>query len=84
MFKNILFATSTTKACDPAARVAFNISNLYKAQINIFHVIESVSPDDAQVESDVTAKEKIENYYADYLSRAKKYEIKTQPIWTHT
>lgn len=83
MFKNILFATSTTKACDPAARVAFNISNLYKAHITIFHVIEGKDLYDAETGADKNAipgiKEKIAAYYADHLSKAKNYEIQTVP-----
>ncbi len=60
MFKKILFATSATKACDPAARVAFNLSNLYKAQLSVFHVVEDEN-------SESGTKEKIENYYAEQL-----------------
>jgi len=81
MFKKILFATSTTSACDPAARVAFNISNLYKAHITIFHVIEEKGSDDTAGNVDERsipgAKEKIAAYYADYLSKARSYDIKT-------
>lgn len=78
MFKKILFATSTTKACDPAARVAFNITNLYEGHINIFHVIEGA--DTGEAEGGGTAipkgKEKIEAYYADQLPKANSAEIK--------
>lgn len=79
MFKNILFATSTTKACDPAARVAFNISNLYKAHIIIFHVIETKSPGAPGVDNTAIPgiKEKIAAYYTDHLSKTKNYEIQT-------
>ncbi|MBU3954003.1 MAG: universal stress protein, partial [Proteobacteria bacterium] len=74
MFKKILFATSTTKACDPAARVAFNISDLYKAHMTIFHVIEGAIPGDSRTEVD--EKKKIETYYADQLPKAESHEIK--------
>ncbi|MBU0969229.1 MAG: universal stress protein [Proteobacteria bacterium] len=74
MFKKILFATSTTKACDPAARVAFNISDLYKAHMNIFHVIEGAIPGDTRSEAD--EKKKIKAYYADQLPKAVSHEIK--------
>ena len=81
MFKKILFATSTTSACDPAARVAFTISNLYKAHITVFHVIEA--KDEAKTDADEKTipgvKEKIETLYADYLSKSKHHDIKTIP-----
>ena len=59
MFKKILFATSATNACAHAARVAFNISNLYNAHMNILHVIEAPGRADGQEVADVKAKEKI-------------------------
>ncbi|MBU0972898.1 MAG: universal stress protein [Proteobacteria bacterium] len=77
MFKKILFATSTTKACDPAARVAFNVTNLYKAHLNIFHVIESESPGDTKIDGEEKLKEKIETYYSDQLPKTKNHEIST-------
>jgi nucleotide-binding universal stress UspA family protein len=81
MFKKILFATSATKACDPAARVAFNVSNLYKAPITIFHIIETEGPGDTEAGVDRKSipeiKEKIATYYADHLSKTKNYEIQT-------
>ncbi|MCP3941119.1 MAG: universal stress protein [Desulfobacteraceae bacterium] len=80
MFKKILFATSTTMACDPAARVAFNIANCYNADMNIFHVIEEGSAADAQIRVDEAfiagIKNEIETYYADQLPRTRSYEIK--------
>nr|NJM01775.1 universal stress protein [Desulfobacula sp.] len=72
MFKKILFATSTTSACDPAARVAFNISNLYKAHITVFHVIEGKGPDDES-----KTKERIAACYADHFSKTGDHDIKT-------
>jgi len=77
MFKKILFATSTTKACDPAARVAFNICDLYKAHLTIFHVIESDSPGDTKRDGKQKLNEKIETYYSDQLPKAESYKIKT-------
>lgn len=73
MFKKILFATSMTTACDPAARVAFSVTNLYKAHITIFHSIEKMGP--GETEADVNKK--IAAYYADYLSKAGSYGIET-------
>jgi len=77
MFKKILFATSTTKACDPAARVAFNVTNLYKAHLNIFHVIESESPGVTKTGGEKKLNEKIESYYSDQLPKIESYEITT-------
>jgi nucleotide-binding universal stress UspA family protein len=73
MFKKILFATSTTSACYPAARVAFNINNLYKGKIDIFHVIEAPASDDTQA----AVEKNIETDYAEYLSKTKNHTIKT-------
>lgn len=39
MFKNILFATSATPACDYAARVAFELAKRFKAHVSILHVL---------------------------------------------
>ena len=81
MFKKILFATSITSACDPAARVAFNITGLYGAQMSIFHVIETKGPGDAATRVDEKSipgvKEKTAVYYADYLSKTDHCDIKT-------
>ncbi len=73
MFKKILFATSMTKACDPAARVAFNVTNLYKAHVTVFHSIEKTEP--GETEADINKK--IAVCYSDYLSKAESYEIET-------
>ncbi|MBU1340205.1 MAG: universal stress protein [Proteobacteria bacterium] len=81
MFKKILFATSTTNACDPAARVAFNISTLYKAWLKIFHVIEKKDPGEALADVDeksiLEVNEIIKTYYAEHLSKPGNHEIKT-------
>jgi nucleotide-binding universal stress UspA family protein len=76
MFKKILFATSATEACDPAARVTFNISNLYQSHVDIFHVLEWSSPDDTHHNGDEKTEEKIKNNYADQLHKPESYEIK--------
>lgn len=73
MFKKILFATSLTSACDPAARVAFNINNLYKGKIDIFHVIEGP----VSGETPAAVEKRIETDYAEYLSKTKNHTIKT-------
>lgn len=39
MFSKILLATSATPACDHAARVAFNLANRDRSEINVFHVL---------------------------------------------
>jgi len=73
MFKKIMFATSITSACDPAARVAFNVGSLYKAPVTIFHVIEKQGPEDT--EADI--HKKIAEYYKDLLSKIENYDIQT-------
>lgn len=73
MFKKILFATSATEACDPAARVAFNINTLYKADMTIFHVMEEKS----QADKKIGVEEKITTHYTEYLSKPGRHEIKT-------
>jgi len=97
MFKKILFATSATKACDHAARVAFNISNLYNSHMNILHIIGVPSRGYSQEVTDVKTKEKVEvddeyiawvkeeikTYYAEQLPKAKSYEIKTSIGYPH-
>jgi nucleotide-binding universal stress UspA family protein len=83
MFKKFLFATSATPASDHAARVAFNMSREYNAQLNIFHVLGVPSRGFSQVVVDVKTKEKvgvdeeylfgvteeIKAYYAKYLEK---------------
>jgi len=97
MFKKILFATSATKACDHAARVAFNISNFYNSHMNIFHVIGVPSRGYSQIVTDVKTKEKVEVddeyiawvkeeinlYYAELLPKTKSHEIKTSVGYPH-
>ncbi len=97
MFKKILFATSATKACDHAARVAFNISELYSSHMNIFHIIGVPSRGYSQIVTDVKTKEKVEvddeyiawvkeeikTYYAVQLPKTKSYKIKTAIGYPH-
>ncbi len=73
MFKKILFATSLTKACDPAARVAFNVGSLYRSPVTIFHVIEKQGPDDTEAR----VHKKIAEHYTDLLSKTENYDIRT-------
>ena len=97
MFKKILFATSATKACDHAARVAFNISRLYNSHMNILHIIGVPGRGFSQEVTDVKTKEKVEvddeyiawvkeeikTYYAEYLPKTESYEIKTHIGYPH-
>jgi nucleotide-binding universal stress UspA family protein len=80
MFKKILFATSATKACDPAARVAFNITSLYKAHVTVFHVLEELNQGISAGEGGKTSmaeiKKRIENDYADQLPKAQSHDMK--------
>ena len=96
MFKKILFATSATKDCAHAARVSFNISNLYNAHMDILHVIEAPGCADsldvrdagtkeniAVDDESVRVKAEIETCYAEELSKIKSYEIKTPSGQSH-
>jgi nucleotide-binding universal stress UspA family protein len=71
MFKKILFATSATMACDPAARVAFNLCRRYQAKMTLFHVIEARS---AELH---TVNDRINELYAEYLSKNQDCQIST-------
>ncbi len=89
MFEKILFSTSATPACDHAARVAFNMAQLYGAHIDVFHVLGVPTRGFSQVVVDVKTKEKvilddeyrswvneeIKTYYDHQLADAKKAEI---------
>ncbi len=81
MFKKILFATSATQACDHAARVAFNISRLYKAHLTILHVLEPATPGATKGEADEKTmaqfRQKIETDYAEQLPKTPSHGIKT-------
>jgi nucleotide-binding universal stress UspA family protein len=91
MFKKILFATSATPASDHAARVAFNMSRAYNAQLNIFHVLGVPSRGFSQVVVDVKTKDKVDvdedylfgvteeikAYYAKYLDKGLEHTIDT-------
>ncbi|HKK89892.1 MAG TPA: universal stress protein [Desulfobacteraceae bacterium] len=84
MFNKILFATSTEKTCDHAARVAFNIGHLYNAHIDIFHVVDPFTgsqgqvTDDAGTSEQITAeiRQKIESRYAEQLPKARSHAVK--------
>jgi nucleotide-binding universal stress UspA family protein len=39
MFKEILFATTASPACDDAARVAFDLAKRYDANLTALHII---------------------------------------------
>jgi nucleotide-binding universal stress UspA family protein len=90
MFKNILFATSATEASDHAARVAFNMAQIYDANICIFHVLGVPTRGFSQIVMDVKTKEKVEIsdeyiswveeeikvHYSKQLKTAKSFNIK--------
>jgi nucleotide-binding universal stress UspA family protein len=83
MFKNILFATSATEACDYGARVAFEIAQRYGAELTLFHVLGVPSRGYSQTVRDVKTgeavtvddeyrdwvKEELKTYYAQQLER---------------
>jgi len=97
MFKNILFATSATEASDHAARVAFNMAQIYDANICIFHVLGVPTRGFSQIVMDVKTKEKVEIddeyiawveeeikvHYSKQLKTAKSYNIKVRIGFPH-
>lgn len=97
MFKKILFATSATEASDHAARVAFNMAQIYDANICIFHVLGVPTRGFSQIVMDVKTKEKVEIddeyiawveeeikvHYSKQLKTAKSYSIKVCTGFPH-
>jgi nucleotide-binding universal stress UspA family protein len=75
MFKNILFATSATEACDYAARVAFEIAQRYGAGLTVFHVLGVPTRGYSQMVRDVKTGEtvSVDDEYRDWV----KEELKT-------
>lgn len=60
MFKGVLFATSATPACDPAARVAFAIAGRHEAQLSLFHVLGVPSRGYSREVVDIRTGQKVE------------------------
>jgi nucleotide-binding universal stress UspA family protein len=89
MFKNILFATSATPACDHAARVAFEMALQNEAHINILHVLGVPTRGYSQEVLDIKTGEKvplnddyiewvveeIRTYYSKQLEKADDFDI---------
>jgi len=59
MFKNILLATSATKACDHAARVAFELAARFQSHVSVFHVLGVPSRGFSQMIVDVRTGESV-------------------------
>ncbi len=70
MFEKILFATSATPACDPAARVAFDLAHRYGSHLHIFHVLGVPTRGYSQLVIDIKTGEKVE-VDDDYLAWVK-------------
>lgn len=97
MFKKILFATSTTAASDYAARVAFDMTQRYDAQLTLFHVLGVPTRGYSQVVLDVKTGEKVElddeyvawveeeikTYYSKQLDAAEDVNIKIEIGYPH-
>jgi nucleotide-binding universal stress UspA family protein len=76
MFAKILLATSATPACDHASRVAFNLAKLYRAEINLFHVLGIPTRGFSQTVLDVKTGESVildEEYQAWVIEELKTY-----------
>ncbi|MBG0775664.1 MAG: universal stress protein [Desulfovibrionaceae bacterium] len=59
MFKNILFATSASPACDDAARVAFDMARRYGARLRVFHVLGAPTRAFSQLVVDMRTGEEV-------------------------
>jgi len=70
MFKNILFSTTASPACDSAARVAFDMAKRYDSELTVFHVLGIPSRGFSQSVLDVRTGEQI-SYDEDYLDWVK-------------
>jgi len=70
MFKEILFATTASAACDDAARVAFDLARRYDADLTAFHVIGIPSRGYSQTVVDIRTGEEI-SCDEDYLEWVK-------------
>lgn len=67
MFKNILFATTASPACDHAARVAFDLAGRFQAAFQVLHVMGIPSRGFGQMVTDVRTGEELtpdEDYVA--------------------
>jgi nucleotide-binding universal stress UspA family protein len=67
MFEQILFATSATPACDPAARVAFNLAQRHGGRLALLHVLGVPTRGFSQEVLDVRTGEKVQAD-ADYIA----------------
>ncbi len=90
MFAKILLATSATPVCDHAARVAFNLANLYQAEINVFHVLGIPTRGFSQTVMDVKTGESVvlddeyrnwvieelKTYYSPQLTQAPRHQLR--------
>jgi len=89
MFQNILLATSATKACDHAARVAFELAARFQSHVCIFHVLGVPSRGFSQMVVDVRTGETValdDDYKAWVTEEVETYyenQIKAHQIKSH-
>ena len=98
MFKKILFATTGEPSCDDAARVAFDISKRYKAELTVFHVlglpsrgfgqriIDSRTGEEVSYDDDYVqwVKEELKNTYERQLKDSSGVQLEALSGATHT
>lgn len=70
MFKKILFATTASPTCDPAAKVAFDLANKYGSKLYVFHVYGIPTRGFSAFATDVRTGDK-ENFNPDYTEWVK-------------
>ncbi len=89
MFNKIMFATTASPSCDPAARVAFNMAEKYNSELLIFHVlgipsrgfsrdvIDSRTGERVTYDDDYIAwvKEEMQNTYGELMKKCSKCRL---------
>jgi nucleotide-binding universal stress UspA family protein len=97
MFDKILFATCARDACDPAARMVFDISQRYNAHVYVFHVfglpthgysqvvIDLVTGDEIMLDENYVdfVKEEISDYCNQMIKNTKKYSFEVTIGFPH-
>ena len=98
MFEKILFATTASPTCDPAANVAFDLTEKYNAELKVFHVYgvttRGYSPyvvdvrtgelESPTADYDDWVKEEMKNTYAKQLEKEPQAIIETRVGVPHT
>ena len=71
MYKKILFATTASPVCDNAAKVAFDMSGKYDADLYVFHVLGVPTRGFSPFVTDVRTGDEEETHDANYIDLVK-------------